>query len=69
MDQLSEDRVGRTAGSGGVRARYQSADHWFTIASLPYIPPARLAGYDMHYDQGLDHLLYLQALIDEEMEH
>jgi hypothetical protein len=69
MDQLSEDRMGRVAGNGQIRIRYQSADNWFTVASLPYIPPARLSGYDMYCDQGLDHLLYLQALIDEEMEH
>jgi hypothetical protein len=69
MDQLSEDRAGNAAASGRVRIRYQAADSFFAVASLPYIPPARLSGYDMHCDQGLDHLLYLQTLIDEEMEH
>ena len=43
-------------------------ERWFTEASLPYIPPSRLSEYDMRYDQGLDQLVYLQALINEEIE-
>lgn len=69
MPQLSGDRAECSAVNGTLRIRYQGADNWFSVASLPYIPPARLSGYDMVCDQGLDRLLYLQTLIDEEMEH
>ena len=66
MQQASEDRTGYTAGNRAVQIRSQGADNWFTVSSLPYIPPARMSGYDMVCDQGLDHLLYLQTLIDED---
>jgi hypothetical protein len=48
--------------------RLTARDNWFTVATLPYIPPSRLSEYDTRYDQGLDQLLYLQTLIDEEIE-
>jgi hypothetical protein len=56
--------IGDVEGRNGSFAR----DNWFTVASLPFIPPARLSEYDMRYDQGLARLVYLQTLIDEELE-
>jgi hypothetical protein len=64
LDHFSGDQnPGRPTGDG-----YFARDNWFTVASLPFIPPARLSEYDMRYDQGLARLVYLETLINEELE-
>ncbi len=45
----------------------QQKDNWFTVTTYRYIPPSCLSEYDTRCDQGLEHLLYIQTLIDEEL--
>jgi hypothetical protein len=59
---------GRPTGDGGERRGRNHHDNWFTVTTLPYIPPSCLSGYDTRYEQGLEQLVYLETLIDEEIE-
>ena len=64
-----EPYPGRPArNSDAALSGHRTPDNWFAVASLPYIPPSCLSEYDLRYDQGLDRLVYLQMLIDEEIE-
>ncbi len=69
MDELSREPYPvRPAGEDAARNGHRTPDNWFTVTSVPYIPPSCLSEYDLRYDQGLDRLVYLQMLIDEEIE-
>ncbi len=57
-----ETNLGRTAGDQ-VRK-----ENWFTVTTVPYIPPSCLSGCDARCDQGLALMIYLQTLVDEEID-
>ncbi len=58
--------VDRSTGNPDGSARPK--DNWFTVTRFRYIPPSCLSQYDTRYDQGLERLLYMQTLIDEDIE-
>jgi hypothetical protein len=62
---LERTHEGRTALDGNVA---RNRDNWFTVTTFRYIPPSCLSEYDTRYDQGLEHLLYIQTLIDEDID-
>lgn len=47
----------------GAPARLQSGDY---CATLRYLPMHRIGGWDLRYEQGLEQLLYIQNLIEED---
>ncbi len=36
------------------------------VQSFRYLPPSRLAGFDTRSEQGLDQIIYIQTLIEED---
>jgi hypothetical protein len=44
----------------------QDRDFDHLVYRLRYLPPKRLADWDLRYEHGLDQLIYLQNLIEED---
>jgi hypothetical protein len=36
------------------------------VQTFRYLPPSRLAGFDTRSEQGLDQIIYIQTLIEED---
>ncbi len=55
-----------------ISAAYPDTERWrdsmAAVATYRYIPPSRLGEYDTRYDQGLENLLLIETLIDEDCE-
>ncbi len=60
----SEQRLGNP---GGIYSKAPTGPaNGYAILTVPYFSPACLAGFDARWDRGLEQVIYLQALIEED---